>query len=301
MFQSGYAYMRFLRRLFRSSLYISAALSCVSLAHAQESATLYGPLGLNTVPSARMDETGTVRIGVSTLDPYVHGWLGVQIADPLSVVVRQTSEVSNINDDAERLFPGVDFKLRLLEENAVAPEVSLGVQSAIGHKRLAGEYLALSKRYKDFDFTAGLGWGRFGTAAHFDNPLKIFGSHFDDRSLDGENPNDPSDWFTGEDIGGSFALQKRFRNGAMLEGYVTLTDQSDFDLFGGTTHADHGLRLSLPLGGFKYATQNSKINTTLAPFGRDIGQNIRNPLPLYDLTESFSTRHMAEYWSDITE
>ena len=698
--------MRFLRHFLRSSVYISAVFGCIGVSYAQHSSTLYGPLGLNTVPSARMDKAGMVRAGVSTLDPYVHGWLGVQLADPLAITIRQTAEVSNINDDADRLYPGVDFKLRLLEESAVRPEISIGVQSAIGHKRMAGEYLAASKRYKDFDFTAGLGWGRFGTAAHFENPFKVLGDHFDDRSLDGENPSRPNDWFTGEDIGifggveyftplkglslkfdygadryaaesaafdfdapapwsagvnyqpvpwvdlalaaqgndkimgrlslqsliqkwpaqdrgaadknnstfrpfrtasthpgemetkaaaeniqlygiengerqstgfltlqnsvstprqlasafthmsnnagssiesleitpvrlglhgprvklmradlenalahnngsaeeiwhntefienpahafskqkrpkrhgyglhdvfinldnqfslseedsttlyrtsivagtqapelfgwldsflsfrlnlhdnlerledirprvilpvrsdidrfarrnigletafsafthsfrsdlhlslmggyleeqyggaggellyrptnarwaigaetflaakrnpetslntgftgdrllsghvqgwydipfwditanakfgrylaedigGSFALQKRFNNGAVLEGYVTLTDKSDFDLFGGTTHADHGLRLSLPLGGFKYIPQSSKINTKLAPFGRDIGQKLENPLPLYELTESFSTRHMAEYWSDMTQ
>ena len=56
--------------------------------------------------------------------------------------------------------------------------------------------------------------------------------------------------YLSEDVGGTLALQKRFHNGAVLEGYVTVSDQSDFDLFGGTTHADHGIRLSLPLGGF---------------------------------------------------
>jgi len=671
------------------------------------SSTLYGPLGLNTVPNARMDETGTVRAGVSTLDPYIHSWLGIQLAEPLSITVRQSAEISNLNDDADRLYPGADLKLRLMKETKTLPELSVGLQSAIGHKRLAGEYLALSKRYKDFDFTAGLGWGRYGSAAHFDNPLKILGSHFGkNRSLDGEMPNQPHDWFTGqdigvfggleyftplkglsvkldygadhyiaeqadtgfarpapwsaglnykpaswialgiaaqgndklmgrlslqspiknwrdkdhqtrtekrkpfrpyrtglslpsemelaaageevqlydvettlynatgsltlnekhstprqighaakhianhagpaierieiqpvklglygpaiqimrsglenalgkksgsaeeiwhsteflplkkgiltkrhrpfdqgyglkdvsfkldtqislseedsgtlhrtgivigsqapeafgfldsfasfrintsdnldrlseirprpalpvksdidlftrrtialdtafsafthsfrsdlhmslmggyleemyggaggevlyrpfdarwaigaesflafkrdpetslnmgytgdsllsghvngwydipewdltlnakigrylaEDIGGTLSLQKRFHNGAKLEGYMTMTNQSDLDLFGGTTHADHGIRLSLPLGGFKYAPERASANITLAPFGRDIGQKLENPLPLYDVTESFSARHMAKYWNDITE
>ena len=98
--------------------------------------------------------------------------------------------------------PGVDFKLRILEERAYAPEISIGAQSAIGHKRTAGEYIALSKRYKNFDFTGGLGWGRYASAGHFDNPLKIFGNHFDkSRALDGENPNRPDDWFTGKNMG----------------------------------------------------------------------------------------------------
>ncbi len=171
------------------------------LARAETTTNLYGALGLNTVPNARMDPAGTIRAGVSTADPYVHSFIGFQLADPVSVVLRQTAEVSNINDEPDRLYPGLDLKLRLLEETAYTPELALGLQSAIGHKRSAGEYLALSKRYHDFDFTAGLGWGRYGSAGHFDNPLKILG-HFDQaRPLDGEDPNQPNDWFTGEKVG----------------------------------------------------------------------------------------------------
>jgi hypothetical protein len=172
-------------------------------AQTQSSSTnLYGALGLNTIPNARMDDVGTVRIGVSTLDPFANSWIGLQVAKPLSVVIRQTAEVSGINEDADRLYPGVDFKLRLLPENRARPEVAIGLQSAIGHKRMAGEYLALSKRYKDFDVTAGLGWGRYGTANHFKNPLKSLHSHFGKtRSVDGEMPNAPTNWFTGEHVG----------------------------------------------------------------------------------------------------
>ncbi|HOO81798.1 MAG TPA: YjbH domain-containing protein [Alphaproteobacteria bacterium] len=168
----------------------------------QPSTSLYGPLGLLAIPSARMDHAGTLRAGVSTLDPYVHSWLSVQLADPLSITLRQSAEISNINEDAKRLYPGVDFKLRLLEESAYRPEIAIGARSAFGHKRMAGEYISASKRYKDFDFTAGLGWGRLGSAAHFKNPLKSLSSHFGgNRNLDGEMPSGPENWFTGGDIG----------------------------------------------------------------------------------------------------
>lgn len=179
---------------------------CVPVARAEPrhypTATLQGPLGLNVVPSARMQESGTVSAGISTLDPYVHGYLGVQIASPLYINLRQSMEVSNVKDKPDRLYPGVDFKLKLAGETAITPEIALGLQNAVGHKRMAGEYLAFSKRWRDFDFTLGMGWGRFAGAAHFSNPLKIFGSHFGKtRNIDKEMPAGPSDWFTGDDIG----------------------------------------------------------------------------------------------------
>lgn len=166
------------------------------------SSSLSGPLGLNVIPTARMDHSGTLSAGIATMDPYLHGYLGVQMAEPLYLNIRQSAEVSSLNGQADRLYPGVDIKLRLLEESKFKPEIALGLQSMIGHKRMAGEYLALSKRYKDFDFTAGLGWGRYGTAGHLDNPLKALSNHFENaRSYDDNLAASPEDWFTGDKIG----------------------------------------------------------------------------------------------------
>lgn len=172
------------------------------MAESRASVSLLGPLGLNTVPSARMDPSGMIRAGVSTADPYAHMYLSVQPADFLNITLRQTAEISGLNDDAKRLYPGVDLKIRFLQEGKYNPEVSIGIMSALGHKRMAGEYLAMTKRYNNFEFTGGMGWGRYGSSGTFDNPLNLLGKHFDShRTLDGEMPNGPEDWFTGDQIG----------------------------------------------------------------------------------------------------
>lgn len=162
------------------------------------STNLYGTLGLNTIPSARHDQAGTIRAHLAASDPYMHATLGAQLTDSLWMGLRQSAELSGLNDKADRLYPGLDLKIRLLEESAYRPEISLGLQSAFGHKRTAGEYLALSKRYENLDFTAGIGWGRYGSAKHAGNPMNRLFSHFSEkRSLDGEDPNTPDDWFKG--------------------------------------------------------------------------------------------------------
>ncbi len=212
---------------------------------------LLGPLGLNTIPNARMDESGAITAGISTLDPYTHAWIGTQLADPLFVSIRQTAETSSLKDDANRLYPGVDFKLRLLEETETRPAIALGIQSALGHKRMAGEYLSLSKRYNNFDFTTGLGWGRYGTAAHFKNPLKALGSHFGgQRSLDGEMPSRPDDWFTGNDIG----------------------------IFGGAEYHTplDGLSVKLDYGADRYSAETAAFDYN-APAPWAIGLNYKTP------------------------
>ena len=166
------------------------------------SPSLLGPLGLNTVPSARMDKAGTVRLGASTLDPYMHGTASIQISDSFNVTLRQTAETSSFTNDPDRLTPGLDLKLRLSPETKYMPEISVGIIGALGHKRMAGEYVAASKRYKDFDFTAGLGWGRYGSSGTFDNPLGFLSTHFKDRRpVDGQMPSGPDHWFTGDNLG----------------------------------------------------------------------------------------------------
>lgn len=160
---------------------------------------LYGHLGLNTVPSSRMDKTGTLRIGVSHADPYVHTTIGYQATDRFYFGLRQTSEISDLHDDPDKVYPGLDLKFKLFEEKTFRPEISVGFQSAFGHKRMAGEYLSFSKRYENFDFTAGIGWGRFGTRNSIGNPLDWTGSYLDDnRQLDGDKPNGPRNWFKGD-------------------------------------------------------------------------------------------------------
>lgn len=204
--------MQLLRKIFSSSSrQVFTIVFCVTLSFSVTSnashnryatPTSTGFLGLNTVPSARMDKTGTVRLGIATLDPYIHGHIGIQIAAPLYINVRQSAETSSLKKDAKHLYPGIDFKLRLQEESAYAPEIALGIQSALGHQRMSGEFIALSKRYNNFDFTFGLGWGRYGTAKHFTNPLKNISNHFSkNRNFNSVSPNTPANWFSGNSIG----------------------------------------------------------------------------------------------------
>lgn len=180
----------------------STTLSTAVRADQKHSPMLTGFLGLNTTPSARMDIQGTTRAGISNLDPYLHSYIGIQIADPLYVQFRQSAETSNLLKNSKHLSPGVDLKLRLRKESAHMPQIALGIQSALGHQRQAGEFIALSKRYNNFDVTAGVGWGRYATAGHFDNPLKIVSTHFESpRELNSEKAGTPENWFTGDKIG----------------------------------------------------------------------------------------------------
>ena len=81
--------------------------------------SLMGPIGLNVIPSARMDAPGTMRLGLSTMDPYLHAYIGLQIAPALHINIRQSAEVSNINEEAARLYPNHP-SLKLCESSHAA-------------------------------------------------------------------------------------------------------------------------------------------------------------------------------------
>lgn len=162
------------------------------------SANFIGVVGLNNVPSARMEKAGTARVSMSAADPYLHTQIGFQPHDRAYLGFRQTGESGSVFDEAKHLYPGMDLKLKLIDERSYRPQMAIGLQSALGHKRLAAEYLVLSKRYENFDFTAGLGWGRLGTGNQVMDPLFFNRLRGDGRDLDGEDPNSPSDWFRGD-------------------------------------------------------------------------------------------------------
>ncbi|MGB1077572.1 MAG: YjbH domain-containing protein, partial [Bdellovibrionales bacterium] len=63
-------------------------------------------------------------------------------------------------DDPERLYPGLNLQLQLVEETARRPEIAVGLHNAFGQNRLSSEYIVASKRYKSFDFSAGMAWGK---------------------------------------------------------------------------------------------------------------------------------------------
>lgn len=199
--------LAFLRMRYFNLVIVTTALSLgmspvVKAQSETYSSTITGPVGLNMIPSARMDDAGTIRLGASTPDPYQHLFVGFQLAEPVYVQLRQSAEMSGLLDTPDRLYPGIDFKFRISEEGRYQPEMALGLNAGFGHKRMASEYIVLSKRIWDFDLTTGIGWGRMAGGGQLRNPLRRLSKHFDtDRNFNADSPNTPHNWFTGKEIG----------------------------------------------------------------------------------------------------
>ncbi len=209
---------------------------------------ILGNIGLNTVPSARVDDMGTMRLGLGVSEPYAHSFLGLQIAKPLYIQLRQTSQFENVKDGATRLYPGLDFKYQLFSETKNRPAMALGINSALGHKKMSSEYIVASKRKGDFDFTLGTAWGRLAGKGHLKNPLNAISSHFrESRDYNSESAQNIDDWFTGEEIG----------------------------FFGGVQYHTpfKGLSLKGDIGGYDYQNEARLINSYDAPSPWSVGFN----------------------------
>ena len=102
----------------------------------------------------------------------------------------------------------IDFKIRLLQESRDLPQIALGIRDFGGTGLFAGEYLVANKRWSDWDFSLGLGWGYLGGRGNLSNPLAVFGDRWRSRPAS----------LTGE--GGIPATQSFFRGPTSLFGGV---------------------------------------------------------------------------------
>ena len=185
----------------------------------------YGQIGLLQTPTARSGGTGTVGGGFGTFSPYRTLFFHLQPLDWIQgtfryaeVTNRDYSFVEQIpieqqSSEVSRHFTdkGVDIQLRLLDESEHLPAVALGLMDLAGTGIFASEYLVASRRYFNWDFHLGIGWGRLGSADDFRSPLAAVSSTFEDRPRGN----------TG--LGGRFEVDTYFRGPAALFGGVQWT------------------------------------------------------------------------------
>jgi exopolysaccharide biosynthesis protein YbjH len=146
-----------------------------------------GSVGLIETRSARMQEVGQSNISLHHSFPNNHICFNTQFFPWLEITARFTK----IFDYKKRYRSGKYFildsdrniaiKLLLTKEQKFLPQIAVGIQDIIGSSRFRGEYVVFSKRYYDFDLTAGIGWGRLGSRGDISNPLKYFAKTFKRR------------------------------------------------------------------------------------------------------------------------
>jgi len=142
----------------------------------QYSQQAYGGVGLIVMPSARFDDDGEFLFGVSSEIPFNRMYAKMQFFPWGEFMVRYTEGTfTDYNPGSKQTWKdkGFDVKLRLIKEGKYFPQIALGLGDIGGQGAFGREFIVASKRINDFDFTLGLGWGRYAGFDHIDNPLSF--------------------------------------------------------------------------------------------------------------------------------
>ena len=166
----------------------------------QYSSNTYGGIGLIQTPTARFSDDGEISIGVSHETPFNRLFAKVQMLPWLEGVVRYTEgEYKAYNPGSHQSFKdkGLDLKIKLFEESDNFPQIAIGLTDVGGTGVDSTEYIVATKKYKNFDYTIGIGWGALAGREHIKNPFSYISDKFNTRP-------------TSTKEGGSFNIGKWF-------------------------------------------------------------------------------------------
>jgi len=152
----------------------------------------WGEHGLLQTPSARTGRDGDFAFTYSHVHPYDRYNLFFTPLPWFEGGVRYTAITNRLFGAVQPGLPpaalpptnqtykdkSVDLKIRLAPESADFPETAIGFRDVAGTGFFSSEYLVFNRRYYDFDFSAGLGWGYMSSRATLGNPLGLLSHSF---------------------------------------------------------------------------------------------------------------------------
>lgn len=174
------------------------------------SASDFGGVGLMQTRTARFGPDGQLDVGYSEVMPYERYLITLQALPWLEATFRYTSVQdrdfqgnANIGVGSSFKDRGADLKFKLLSEGRWVPQIALGLQDGLGTGLFAGEYLVMSKRYFDLDFSLGMGWGAPAGAGTMRNPFRTISDDFRNRNAGAGQGGNVSfgNYFRGETVG----------------------------------------------------------------------------------------------------
>lgn len=138
----------------------------------------HGGVGLIQTPTARMAPAGDLSINYTDNEEYRLWSVSIQLFDWMESTIRYTdvrtrlySSSPGFSGDQTLKDKGIDVKFRLLKESTYLPQVAVGFRDFGGTGFFESEFVSLSKKWGDFDFHLGMGWGYLGNSGNIDNPF----------------------------------------------------------------------------------------------------------------------------------
>ncbi len=179
----------------------------------------YGNTGLLEIPSARFAEEGTLKIGVSSSFPNKFTFITAS-PFPWFESTYRYAEIKNklygplyFSGNQSYKDKGFDVKLLLAKEKYIRPAIAIGLRDVAGTGLFSSEYLVATKQIRNFDLTAGIGWGKLGRLRNISNPLIGLSRNLESRDSNtggGGNFN-YKDWFSGDRASAFAGLEYKFK------------------------------------------------------------------------------------------
>jgi len=172
----------------------------------------WGMLGLMQTPSARFGQAGEARFHYSRVYPYKRYNVFLQPFDWLEAGFRYTDVLNrlygsaDLSGDQSYKDKSIDFRIRLLEETASLPQLALGMIDFGGTGLFSSEFVVANKRFGNFDWSLGMGWGNLGASGNVRNPFTLVSDKAKTRA------------FSSGSVGGEANASAFFRGPAALFG-----------------------------------------------------------------------------------
>ncbi len=167
----------------------------------------WGEHGLLQVPSARFGADGDFNFTFSHIHPYDRysieftplPWMeaGFRYID---ITNRLYGPVSFSGNQTYK-DRAVDLRVGLSKESEDWPRIAIGIRDLAGLGLFGSEYLVASRRYYNFDFTLGLGWGLMSSSVALPNVLGALSPAFKHRPVSTSTGNFTPYFFRGPKMG----------------------------------------------------------------------------------------------------
>jgi hypothetical protein len=127
--------------------------------------TTMGQTGILNMPTARVDDDGALRFGLSQYAPYTTFWSSLGLFSRLELGARYTSVDNTVGFSSSENYgtykdKAFDVKLLLVKEGEYLPAISIGSQDFLGTRVFDAEYVVLSKSMGALDLSLGYGRNR---------------------------------------------------------------------------------------------------------------------------------------------
>ncbi|HEX2967235.1 MAG TPA: YjbH domain-containing protein, partial [Syntrophorhabdaceae bacterium] len=132
-----------------------------------------GYTGIMEVPTARIMREATYRFGAGQIDPYRYYYIALSPYERWEISGTVTEVLGVRASTADARFRGygntrdksIGVKFRFLDESKWLPAMAVSIIDPHGTRLYGSQSIVASKQIYPFDFTLGIGNGRFGKAA----------------------------------------------------------------------------------------------------------------------------------------